>query len=306
MNRRRALAVTLVVASVLMIACSPFIAGRVRADSSYACMFPSSNLAKLSVHGWGYTTEPGMKILDDLTLTNIYHPYHNTYADIWVNNFSNPAHGVYPYIEDYISPDQAPDNATITRIWLFASFQAYGGSPPLSGTRDSHWGPPSMTAAYSFGDPWSAFDGTAGLALPWVSSLLGWAVDVTALESWTPAMVKSPTFWVGIDISPLPMTTSYWCDYVGITYSYVRWGDEGAPYVPPENNQDSIPWIPGGLTGGALIGMMGIVGFIGMVAVPAVLVHQMKHGDRIQNFIGLVGVFVLCLGLFWVGIHPAF
>ena len=161
-----------------------------------------------------------------------------------------------------------------------------------------------MTAAYSFGDPWNAFNGTAGLALPWVPSFMGWAVDVTALENWTPAMVKSPNFWVGVDISPLPMTTSYWCDYVGITYSYVRWGDQGAPYVPPGgDNQNNIPWIPGGLTGGALIGMMGIVGFIGMVATPAILVHQMKHGDRIQNFIGLVGVFVFCLGLFWIAIH---
>lgn len=261
--------------------------------SLYGCFFPSANHETLYLD-WvsqGTDVDGGPKVcLDgnyiDITLR---HGYTSLLNEVRTSDFNNADYHAGPYEHGYISGDQAPDNATITAIWVIVVFH---GANPQVGTM---WLKFTTDGSTWSGPLYVTQDAT-------MSIMNAWSNNITAQRAWTPSMVKSANLGASFSTLITIETGNFLVDYLGFYYSYtVPYGGGYIPpgEVPPVTNETINP-----LTIPSPIALFGIIGFVGMIATPAAGIWFARRSDEPKMVIGIqvMIAFVVCFGLFLAGI----
>jgi len=126
------------------------------------------------------------------------------------------------------------------------------------------------------------------------------SINITALKTWTPQILKSINFCVKLiayTYETIPLVY-YDLDYVGVFY---LWSGPDAP-----EEEQIIPGDePGELVLPDVIGVIGITGFIGMIATPpaAVWFYRKNGGSKIYFGVMALVTFTVCSGFFLASIN---
>jgi hypothetical protein len=278
----------IVAVSLMALVLSPISTRPAAADHTHYFTFgPSAYHAEITINSGPTYDYGGAKVWRDGSSEDIL-SISGAHATVFQYDYTNPVAEAGPFELPWIVQTHAPSNATINVVSLIVAFT--GTVPPAN----------KMTVGFSTNGGTSF---TQALPVHYDYSLASYTCDITSYRTWTPAMLNSTVLWAVVDFPTMPPWTIYYVDYLGFLYDWsVEYG--GGYDQPDEPNPVSTePWLPGPLSGGALIGVLGIVGFIGTIASPALLVNSMRHGERVNNFIALVSWFLISIALVWIAIH---
>lgn len=287
---------------ILVILCSSlfFIPGTIQSakavDVSKACAFPSAKneTPYAAPYGIGQTITGDGNYWPD-----IYQRYGGTWGVI-TDDFNNP---IYPNVptNPAITGVQALSNATITSVWLVATFP-YAG-PPIDMVfylTDMKMYYHSLSDNGPFYPEYKVFSGSG---VTW-----GFAVEVTAYQAWTYAMLRSTTLSVTFSAT-IAQGHTFFMDYLGLYYTYTQ------PGIPPGGGTN--PGSPSEGTGHGfdfpsfggswLISIfaisMGTVGLIGMIGYPAYAIKNGRNGrDRGASLASGVILEALFIGMLYAGL----
>lgn len=265
----------------------------VSAESSYwRSWFPSANNSTYWTvypkYSGSVTTAYGAQCAVDSYTQDLYTGSTSIIKYVETNDFTNPDWFGEETSEDGYSQWMPPANATITSVNVVMYFTS---SRPV-------------THLYcSVNDKGSWHDSGP------ISSGLGLYVwNVTALESWTSAMLNSTDTWVKLKAWP-SAGSHYYLDYLGFVVYFLApyGGGDPIPEEPEEGPEDSGAdyTVDMFLTGEGIIASLGIVGLIGMIATPAlaVFVYRNNQGEGKMNiFVKMLVLFMLFLTFFMVSL----
>jgi hypothetical protein len=221
------------------------------------------------------------------------------------NDFNKAAYPIGPFYDWNVTASHAPNNATITSVWVVAKFNtALLEYPPPNGAYPSLSYSVNTTPA-QFNHTFTpntvpqerlwVFNRTYANSLQSVA-IAAIAANVTSFESWTPKMLKSHTLSARFQINLPPMTV-YYLDYLGFYYEW-KYNETGG------GGGDIGQIGYGSLQMPSPLGLFGIIGFVGMIAAPAAGIWFARRTDGSRLILGLqvMVVFVVFLGLFLASI----
>ena len=240
---------------------------------------------------------PGATILSDVLETELW-LHDEGVVRVVTRDFNNPTYPIgLSYATQYAGV-QAPSNATILGVYIIAKFTgAYPADPSSAGyVSYSVAATPTWASSFTLASgnlAVNSFGGlqwyTGGVPAYYAVSVSALAANITASESWTPAMLNSENMRVLLRLT-IPGSTTYYLDYLGIFY-YWAYGAGSSGYYPVGEG-------PGSFGVPSAMGAIGIIGFVGMIGVPAAGIWFARRSDGSKLAIGIqvMLAFVVCIG----------
>lgn len=309
---RNARTTSSIVVLLLMLSSCLFFPGTTQSakavDVSKACAFPSAKneTAYAAPDGIGQTISGDGNYWPD-----IYHRYGGTWGII-TNDFNDSTYLNAP-TNPNITGTQALDNATITGVWLVATFPY--AAPPMdflihmSSLRISYrYYEPLLPAWINQGPFTPSFMVFYGAGVPW-----GMAADVTDWvpvgSSWTAAMLRSSTLSIQFSCT-VDNGYVFFMDYLGLYYTYTQPGAGGGtgPGGPSDGSGPgfNFPSFGGSWLVTILAISMGTVGLIGMIAYPAAAIKNHKRGSNpSESLVGALTLEFIFIGMLYAALMIA-
>jgi hypothetical protein len=267
---------------------------------NHVTAFPSANNGSQEYDSGPLISGYGQQILHDgVTWLDLYTRWNPALVTVITSDYNNPAYPVGPFDDWNVTGTHAPNNATITKVYVVAEFLGWDNYPPPEGTY------PFLSYSVSVYPPEFNHILSQDSVIPlrllvfnrtYANPITCLAANITSFETWTPTMLKSSTLSALFRMN-LPAQTTYQMDYLGFYYEW-KYNETGG------GGGDVGPIGYGSLQMPSPLGLFGIIGFVGMIAAPAAGIWFARRTDGSRLMLGLqvMIAFVVFLGLFFASI----